>query len=210
VVSISGQNFKNDISEVNNTLKNSENLSTVISTKVYGQNGKIKAQKKLFLKKKGNKFLYELDDFSILINTKHIIYVDKQDKSISYASNTNKQDQLDNISPELADLMDDVKKIEYKGVENGIKIYKLSLNDDLYEKAEIYINMSISMYTKIIFYYKSNEQHSLHSAVIEFQNTDKNTVQPDEIFSENKYIRIAQGRIYPSSSYNSYSVVTGD
>lgn len=204
-----GQNFKQDFEAVNNAIKNSPHLSTVISTKMYGAGNQIKGQKSVTLKKKGNRFLYDLEDFTILINAKHVITIDKDDKSIS-VTNHSQQEQTNNIAPQLDELMDDMKGVEYKGIVNGNKMYSVQLEDDLYDKAEFYIDNAKSMYVRIIYYYKSSEAHAFRKAVIDFQNTDTKTPLSEDIFSENRYIKIAQGRIYPSGNYRNYSIVSED
>ena len=206
ILNINAQNWKQDFTLVNKTLNSAQNFQTVITTKMYGSDNKVKTQKSVIVKKKNKDFLYELDDLTILINSKHIITVDKNDKSITYNENNSQAGQLNSVSDQLDDVLDDIESIKFRSGENGIKIYTMDVDDDLYDKVEIHINMEKAMYSKIIYYYKSSEEHNLVKAVIEFQKTDVQTVLPEDTFLESKYVSISQGHIRPGVAYRQYSI----
>jgi outer membrane lipoprotein-sorting protein len=209
---VRAQNLKSDFEAMQTRYKSVVNFYTqaTITANVVGAAAKNASKHKTEINKRGEDFLYSVDDKTILINAGCVLVIDHDQKIIVYQKreiNTAPIAQAPAITPQIDSLLSIYNTIEYKGSANGQKRYFLTIEDAILYQMELYFSEETLFLEKTVCWYK-NEETEMHTEVTtEYKNTDTNPVFTADLFSEKKYVQQKGANLQPQHAYKAYELI---
>lgn len=213
---LSGQNLFEDIRKCRETYKSANTFQCEVDIKVYqaGESGPV-LSRRCDITRKGEKYLYTLDNLILLLNSDYSIMVMKDKKSMLIKKQEPGQKHEEGLTN--ADLealnMDSLFQIaqnntrsEYLGKSNGRKSYKVYFDDGYYKSATVYIDEGKSFLSRMTFEYNKSIAGIEASTDVNFRNIHINTQIQEIVFSSEKFIRKSKSGIVPAPEYQSYKV----
>ena len=165
-------------------------------------------EQKAIIRKKGALYLYEIDDAIMLINTKYILMIDHQNKTIIYDDWT--AEEAAKIAqqhiPVVADILEKYPSVRYKGATNGYKNYVLENENIQMSKVEIAFESKTGFMRTIRYYYnpkllEKEVYTELNMKVINTKPSFKSTT-----FSEKQFISSTGNQFKGVGKYSNYAV----
>jgi hypothetical protein len=209
---VRAQNLKSDFEAMQTRYKSVINFRTqaTITANVAGAAAKNASKHHTEINKRGEDFLYSVDDKTILINAGCALVIDHDQKMIVYQKreiNTALIAPAPAITPQIDSLLGIYKTIEYKGIVNGRKKYFLTIEDAILYQMELYFSEETLFLEKTVCWYKNEETEMNTEVTTEYKNTTTDPVFAADLFSEKKYIQQKGANLQPQSAYKAYELI---
>lgn len=203
------QDYKADLKKVTELYQKMDKYSTEVHVTTFEslKDKKPSFYQKTIIKKDGNKFYYQFRNNIMMVNKKYSIVVDKQRKTIIYkALEKNAEPDMGKLTSfdQLEKVMDNYKKVEYKGIKNGVKHYIIYPKYNL-EKAELFMQPN-GLITKIIYQYANTNNGSKRMVAI-FKNSTLKPVYSKSQFSAAQFFVKKGKKFKPSPKYSTFKLI---
>lgn len=158
------------------------------------------------IKRKGDSVYYKVMQFEYLFTDKHTIMVDHKKKMIAYTtpSSKSKTGSLDFL-PDLDSIYQGYDSVEYIGLVNGNRKYRVHNGNGVIELAEIYFDPVTQFFSKMVYTYNKEITGNATVLAVEYSN-----VRYDEVFTnqfdEDQFI-IQKGKVItPAPVLTGYTI----
>ncbi|WCL81165.1 hypothetical protein PPO43_14415 [Saprospira sp. CCB-QB6] len=209
--SLWGQDLKKDYEALEKRYAEIVNFSADIEVDIYDlQFSKLKPleQNKGFIYKQKDLLHYAFGSFIFLKTAKEAIMVDQEDKMIILQNlQESTAAQEDEMLSKVEEAMHLYDKIEYLGLKEGLKHYKVSMKKGyLMKNMELYIDAEKMLIQRVIYESYIAEMDQLLKVDMRFLNLSTSP-KPKYHFSAKQYIEKRSGKYYPVSSYKTYKLI---
>lgn len=172
------------------------------------ENKVIAKEQQAKISKKGGLYLYQIDDATMLINTKYILMIDHLNKTIIYDKWTKEKASVlaKQHIPDLEDIEKKYPSISYVGELNKYKKYRLENKEIQLSKVEISFESKTGFMRKIRYYYNPN---LINKEVYTELNLKVINTKPSfkaSTFSEKQFIIQKGGQFEGVGKYSNYAV----
>lgn len=205
------QDFKQDLVKMQAAYAGIKNLVANVEINVYSSafSTALLVKKTALLKKEEDNYYYELGDIFMLLNKKHSILANKEDKQIVYSERDVKEEKkyaYSFISPSLDSVFKTYDSVAFKGIESGQKKYTVYTGRSLIVKTDIVLNENTFFITKVIYYYDPQKIPTGNKVMIEYKSMDTSPVFSKNDFSDSIFIRFSGNNAYPAARFAGYYV----
>lgn len=211
--SIFAQNFKQDVDAMYKAYSNLNTFKTVVTVKNFNEDKMLAGSLSITLKKLGNSFLHEANDYTMLLNQKMYLMIIHNYKSIAISkisdNDRKKMEQaMDKYNPSatIDSLLKNNVSVTFEGINNQSKKYKLSYKNGMYDYVNIYINQNTKLIDKMEF--KVNSKLDIGSSFVEvvYQN-DLNVKFDSSLFDESQFLILKNKQYSGVGKYANFTVV---
>lgn len=202
-----GQSFEQDMAAMKAAYNDVASLYVEMENSVW-QNQKMGRQQKARISKKGELYLYEMEEATMLINKKYILMINHSTKTIvcnPWTKEKAKQLAKQHI-PTATDLKAKYPSITYLGEQEQYKKYQLDNKDLQMSRIEVSFEPSTGYIRKMRYYYnpllvEQSTYMEMHLKVIQTNPSfDTNT------FSERRFVTKTSKGFKGVGNYQSYTV----
>lgn len=210
---IKGQDARADFKKINEAYNNTKALSMDIRYELFfdGSAKPYETETGRYVKL-GDKYLTRQGSSELVINSEHMIVVDKDEKVLAVDKKIDIKRIENPLSLNLDSLFALYSKIEeIKTTAPGIKGYRFYVKQGPYSVCEVLYNSSTYFVTEIKNVFRSklpDEQEQERSAVMKTTFYNVGTQAPDEsLFSDSRYIVKGSKGYMPGSAYKSFTFI---
>ena len=210
---VDGQNLVDDLKKMKDAYEKSSKLKMKIVSKEYeGENSKPTIEETLILRD-GNDLRYLSKERILMMNDAYVVVVDERSKLIRCIPRENKEMKKPDDMGFMAQtginfdtLISSYDKVEYLGVKNGNKVYRMTLKDQDITTIEMGIDAQ-SYLMKQIRYTYNEEWYGKTWINISMPLIDTNPSFEKDTFSEWSFLKKEQGELKPNDRYKDYRLV---
>lgn len=205
--SVQSQSFEGDMTKMKMAYTGVDDLYLEMENSIW-QDKVVTKEQNAIIRKKGALYFYEIDDAIMLINTKYILMIDHQNKTIIYDDWT--EAKASKIAqqhiPVAADILKKYPSVDYKGAANGYKNYVLENENIQMSKVEIAFESKTGFMRKIRYYYnpKLLEKEVYTELKMKVINTKPSF--KTSTFSEKQFITQIGTKFKGIGKYSDYAV----
>ena len=205
------QNFKADLEKMQEVYSSANEFYAKINVKAYtdGINGKPAIEKKAIIKKSGKRYLYTLDQITMLMNNEYLIMVNNDEKVIIFEEIEEAEQPSVNqiVAPNLDSILSEYKSVEYKGVVSGDKHYVVQNEKGPIDKVELFFDVNTFFLEKIIYRYNQSVLKQKGLTVITFSAISTKPKFKAETFAATQFFRKIKNTYEPGLSYKDFEVI---
>lgn len=202
-----GQSFEQDMATMKTAYSDVASLYVEMENSVW-QDQKMGRQQKARISKKGELYLYEMDEATMLINKKYILMINHTTKTIicnPWTKEKAKQLAQQHI-PTAKDLKAQYPSITYLGQQDQYKKYQLENKDLQMSKIEVSFEPNTGYIRKMRYYYnpllvEKSTYTEMHLKVIQTNPSFDATT-----FSEHRFVTKTSKGFKGVGDYQSYTV----
>ena len=206
------QDFKTDFEVVSRNYQNLEKFLGKIEINVYHGADSPEEVRTLIVEKEGNNYIHNSGEVLTLRNDRCLIMLRPEDKVIVYTEHPKNKDKktsdTEMAGVDFSALEGNYDSVEFKGLEEGVKYYRMHLNSGPILTADIMIDDERKLFHKVTYTYrKQHEEDPGYRVVMNFKEQDTNPVYEQEKFSEKTFVSLENGVAKPADAYNTYEVI---
>ncbi len=207
------QDFKADLQKIADHLKQVKHLDMGLEVKVFASltSSEVVSLQQFSLKKSGDRYFYSGPSGKVLYNERYKIVVDDDHKTILYEKRDLKAEKEGQALlaqvPDLDSMFSTYKKVEYLGLDKGMKHYRVHLKEGMISKAELFIHSSGLYPARLIYYYNTQDFPQHNKAELTYHRFNFSPDFSRDEFSEKKIIRREGKKIQGAGKYASYTVL---
>ena len=209
---IQGQDLKKDLKKIQALYQNLENFHTKMEVNIYDLNqnkAKPYLQKNCEISKMGSALVYHIDEMSMIKNDKELIMIDHQSRYLFWGQaqkKAKKQQIKDLMLPTMDSLLTFYEEIDYKGVQNGAKVYHLKFKNLAFSRAVLEIDQQTGFIKKLSYgYEKGIVQQKIWVETV-FKSTSAAPNFDKRIFKKSYYLKTEGTVCTPLGKYKAYKV----
>lgn len=207
-----GQDLKKDFEKIQALYRNLENFHTKMEVNIYDLNqnkAEPYLQKNCEISKMGSSLVYHIDDMSMMKNNKELIMIDHQSKYLFWGQaqkKAKKQKIKDLMLPNMDSLLTFYEEIDYKGIQNGAKVYHLKFKNLAFSRAVLEIDEKTGFIKKLSYGYEKGIVKQKIWVETVFKSTSSNPDFDKRIFKKSYYLKTEGTVCVPLGKYKAYKV----
>lgn len=202
-----GQSLEEDFNKMLATYKGVKDLYVEMENKVY-KGDDLQKESSSIIRKKGNNYLYNLSEHSMLINDKYVVLVDKRNYNIVFDKFTKERAaNLNKIQvPVQEDLLNLYPKTSYLGTKNNLKHYHLENDKEQIYKIDLYFDVKTGFVKRAVYYHNPKLIAGDMRSEINLKVINTKPIFSEKTFSEAQFFTIKDGQSTTARAYTKYSV----
>lgn len=206
-ISAKTQNIKNDIAKLNNFYSQTSSFYADISIKIYST----PTCKEPFstshavIKKKGNNFLYTLDNRLMLSNNNSYIVVDNDTKLILFSQHPGRENVNTPMTFDIDSLISSADSIKFNGIKGDILKYTAYTKKSLIQESQIEFTTA-GIIKRMTYLYNPESELVSGKVIIDFKNINTSPQFAASEFDSKKYVRINGNEVSPATEYIAYDL----
>lgn len=202
-LSSSGQDFKNTLEQMRSVYEQMNGLHIKMLVTAYeGKDNKgVIYQLKVDIKKKGNDYLYQYDNNTMLMNERYIIMVDGDSyemicsrRNSSMSSGATKLFNFD-----MDSILSFYEEPKYLGRIEKVEYYQVDQKIGAVSQVDLAIDTQTKLIKNMAYQYRQGPY-----VKIEFNLFDGSPSFRDDTFNEGRFISINNGKLIASETYQNY------
>lgn len=205
-LSISAQDFRQDITALQKEFENMTSIHVVMDIKAFGtvNDARPYFQTHVDIRKQDNRYCYLYGELEMLMNDNYLIVVNKSERQISMTKRDVKSEAAiaKSMHFNLDSMITTIGTVQYKGEVNGVRQYSVPATKRLPE-TDLFIEVQTKSLRKIEYHYPDGQ-----FVIIEFKIFDKQPVFTDNTFSETNYVILTKGKAAPAAGFKNFTIAS--
>lgn len=204
----SAQDLLQDMKKMHQAYEGIENLFARIVSKEYEGKG-LPLVETITVRKKGGQYLYEVDGRIILMNQDYLIAVDKENRQVVCTPQYEEEGAevfMESFKPNLDSVLSQYKDIQFLGVKNGLKHYRIEQLEAEITSIELFIDATSFLMKRIIYNYNEAE-YGKSWVELSFPILNTSPSFQSNTFSEAKYLKKVAGKLTLTEAYKGYQLI---
>lgn len=203
---IQAQDIEQDFDKMVAAYKDGEKLYLEMENTVYKGTEKVKAVSSTLLKS-GSNYKYQTDEHQMVLNDKHVVFVDKRNYNLIVSTRNQEQEALQQQAmPLTKDILQKYKETTYKGIENGYKHYQLKNTQEQIVQIDLFFEVKTGFVKKAIYYYNPSLVPDNMSTIIQLNVINLSPSVSSTTFSDRNFWTAQNKKLVPIGKYSKYSL----
>ena len=201
------QDFEADMKKMQEAYTNASSMTIEMTNKLY-RGGIVKEEQKAKVHKSKDRYLYDFDQYWILLTKEDVLMVDERGKTIVCNKWTaERAEQLaQKYSPNLEGIQKKYPSIKYLGKEGGYKKYRLENENIDMAKVEISFEESTGYMREIRYYYHPDMVNQATYIEVIIDKIHKKSNIDSSRFLNSKYIQKVGNKTTGVGTYKHYTI----
>lgn len=200
------QDYRSVIKDIRKKNENAEKLHIVMRIEAYENEASTTPFYKdvATMQRNGHQYFYRVANNEMLLSDRYMIMVDKELKQISCTKRDLQSETEFNAAINLN--VDSVLSLygnpAFIGRSADIEHYRFTEMGAAVKSIDLFIDKVKSVLTRMDYRYQ-DEQH----VAITFEIFDLNAQMGPDIFTEGRYVKIVNGKVYPAGAYQKFDMI---
>ncbi len=203
---VGAQDLKAALLKMKSNYVEATNLHIVMSIKAFDEKAtdKYYMNQRAQVKKSGQRYFYEFNGMTMLLNENYLVVANQKLKQILFAKNkTTAAAQMEKqFKFNIDSLLTAFGTSTYRGSKSGIDHFNIVHNKGSIQETDMYFETTTGQLKEIDYSYSNGQRVSIHFEVFE-----SNPAFEENTFSESEFFDFVNNQLIPSKKYVNYKVV---
>jgi outer membrane lipoprotein-sorting protein len=203
---IQAQDIEEDLDKMAAAYKDGERLYLEMENTVYKGTEKVKSVSSTLLKS-GSNYQYKTDEHQMVLNDKHVIFVDQRNYNLIVSTRNHQQEELQQKAmPLTKEVLKNYQEINYQGISNGYKHYQLKNAKEQVIQIDLFFEVKTGFVKKAIYHYNPNIVPDNMSTIIQLKVINTAPSVSISTFSASNFWTTQNKKLVPIGKYSKYSL----
>jgi outer membrane lipoprotein-sorting protein len=203
---IQAQDIEQDLDKMAAAYKDGERLYLEMENTVYKGTEKVKSVSSTLLKS-GSNYQYKTDEHQMVLNDKHVIFVDQRNYNLIVSTRNHQQEELQQKAmPLTKEVLKNYQEINYQGISNGYKHYQLKNAKEQVIQIDLFFEVKTGFVKKAIYHYNPNIVPDNMSTIIQLKVINTAPSVSISTFSASNFWTTQNKKLVPIGKYSKYSL----